>query len=177
MTGTERDLEKPFERLLEVQLARELTQSAPELEIRNTARGGLTGGRWTKPDIVVASVNRYLSLAVPLLSLYGFELKTQTGFELSSIYQAAAQTRFLHFAYVVVPHPEDQLWRSRLAQIRGHAEELGIGLIRLDDPSSAAGYEVVITGRRHHPHPQSVDHFIEERMPDLVDWVRDRLRV
>ena len=101
MTGTERDLEKPFERLLEVQLARELTQSAPELEIRNTARGGLTGGRWTKPDIVVASVDRYLSLAVPLLSLYGFELKTQAGFELSSIYQAAAQTRFLHFAWRV----------------------------------------------------------------------------
>ena len=55
MPGTERDLEQPFERLLEVALARELTQNAPEWQVRNTARGGLSGGRWTKPDVVVAT--------------------------------------------------------------------------------------------------------------------------
>jgi hypothetical protein len=174
MTGTERDLEKPFERLLAMELARELTGDAAERQVRNTARGGLSGGRWTKPDIVLAAINIYLSKPVPELSLYGFELKTQAGFELSSIYQAAAQTRFLHFAYVVVPHPKDEKWQPRFAPIRAHAEELGIGLIRLDD-HNATSSEVVLIGRRHHPHPQSVDHFIEERMPDLVDWVREKL--
>ena len=108
MPATERDIEQPFERSLEIGLARELTQSASEWQVRNTARGGLSGGRWTKPDIIVATVNSYLSRPFPELSLYGFELKTQAGFELSSIYQAAAQTRFLHFAYVVVPHPKDK---------------------------------------------------------------------
>ena len=176
MPGTERDLEQPFERLLEVALARELTQNAPEWQVRNTARGGLSGGRWTKPDIVVATVNTYLSRPIPELNLYGFELKTQAGFELSSIYQAAAQTRFLHFAYVVVPHPKDETWHLRLALVRAHAEELGIGLIRLDN-DKATSSEIVLMGRRHRPHPQSVDHFIEERMPDLVEWVRAKLNV
>jgi len=176
MPATERELEAPFERLLEIGLARELTQGASEWQVRNTARGGLSGGRWTKPDIVVAAIHSYLSRPLPELSLYGFELKTQAGFELSSIYQAAAQTRFLHFAYVVVPHPKDEKWGLRLAPIRAHAEELGIGLIRLDS-DSVADYEVVLAGRRHQPHPQSVDHFIEERMPGLVEWVRAKLAV
>jgi hypothetical protein len=176
MPATERDLEQPFGRLLEIGLARELTQSASEWQVRNTARGGLSGGRWTKPDIVVATINSYLSRPFPELNLYGFELKTQAGFELSSVYQAAAQTRFLHFAYVVVPHPKDNAWNLRLAAIRSHAEELGIGLIRLDS-DAAKDYEVVLIGRRHQPHPQSVDHFIEERMPDLVEWVRSKLIV
>lgn len=174
MLGTERDLERPFERLLEVKLARELTQNASEWQVRNTARGGLSGGRWTKPDIVVATINTYLSKPTPELSLFGFELKTQVGFEVSSIYQAAAQTRFLHYAYVVLPHPDDDRWRLRLAPIRPHAEELGIGLIRLDD-NHCSSAEVVLMGRRHSPHPQSVDHFIEERTPDLVPWVRTKL--
>jgi hypothetical protein len=176
MAATERDLEQPFERLLEVGLARELIQNASEWQVRNTARGGLSGGRWTKPDIVVATIDCYLSRPIPELSLYGFELKTQAGFDLSSIYQAAAQTRFLHFAYVVVPHAKDERWELRVAPIRVHAEELGIGLIRLDG-EAGTDYEVVLVGRRHHPHPQSVDHFIEERMPDLVEWVRAKLTV
>lgn len=176
MPISERDLEAPFARLLEKGLARELTQNAHELEVRNTARGGLGAGQWAKPDLVVASVCRYLSQPMPELSLYGFELKTRAGFDLSSIYQAAAHTRFVHFAFVVVHHPMDGVWPVRLSQVRLHAEELGIGVIRLESDDDAGPCEVVLQGRRHRPHPQSVDHFIEERMPDLVKWVRAKLK-
>jgi hypothetical protein len=176
MPISERDLEEPFEHILETGLARELTRGAQDREVCNTARGGVAGGQWTKPDIVVASVRRYLSRAAPELSLHGFELKTREGFHASSLYQAFAHTRFFHYAYVVVNYPDDETWRIQVGEVRGLAEELGVGLIRMDRAHRESSVDVIVLARQQHPEPHRVDHFIEERMPDLAKWVRDRLR-
>ena len=98
---SEFDLEGPFSLLLKTRLARELLQPSgapPSWRVENTARGGPTSGQWSQPDVILACVRRYRSRAVPELELFGFELKTQRGFDVSSVHQALAHTQNYHQA-------------------------------------------------------------------------------
>ena len=143
MPGTGKGSRTAVRALIEVGLARELTQNAPEWQVRNTARGGLSGGRWTKPDIVVATVNAYLSRPIPELNLYGFELKTQAGFELSSSIRPQLKPVFCTLPTLSCHTPRTKngyfVW-LRYALTRKSSES---ALIRLDD-DKAIRSEIVL---------------------------------
>ncbi len=168
------DLEKPFAHLLETRLARDLLRpaSAAYWVINNTARGGTASGKWAHPDLVLTSVRRYRSRAAPELELFGFELKTARGFEASAVHQALAHLRFVHYSHVVVHCPDDEVWEHRLSEVRFHAQTHGVGVVRL---LSLSDYEISIQARRGDPLPSSVDRFLEERLPDRLGWIDQRL--
>jgi hypothetical protein len=121
---------------------------------------------------VLTSVRRYRSRAVPELELFGFELKTARGFEVSAVHQALAHLRYVHYSHVVVHCPDDEFWEHRLSEARFHAQTHGVGVIRL---LSQADYEISIHARRGDPLPSSVDRFLEERLPNRLSWIDQRL--
>lgn len=170
-------LEKPFVQLLETRLARDLLQPIRTADwvVNNTARGGPASGKWAHPDIVLTSVRRYRSRAAPELELFGFELKTARGFETSAVHQALAHLRYVHYSHVVVYCPDDDFWEHRLSDVRFHAQTHGVGVIRLLAPSEEADYEISIHARRSEPLPSAVDCFLEDRLPDRLSWVDQRL--
>lgn len=172
---TERDLEEPLIHILERDLASRLTHNSPDVQVRNTARGQIGTGQWRQPDVVLTSISRYLSRHAPELALYGFELKLANNCDVSSVYQALAYTRFVHYSYLVVYHPLDEGWSRLLSEVGGHASEIGVGLIRLLRNSKDSGYDVVMPARKFEPQPYNVDQFISEQMSDLVNWVRQRM--
>lgn len=170
-------LEKPFIHLLDTRLARELLEpaSTAEWQINNTARGGHASGKWAHPDIVLTSLRRYRSRAVPELELFGFELKTSRGFETSAVHQALAHLRYVHYSHVVVHCPSDEDWEHKLASVRFHAQTHGVGVIRLRSASENGEYEISIRAQRNDPLPSAVDRFLEERLPDRLAWIDQRL--
>jgi hypothetical protein len=173
---TERDLELPMVRILERDLSGRLSRNSPNTQVVNTARGNVVGGTWRKPDIVLLAIHKFVSRASPELTLTGFELKIANNFDVTSVYQAHAYTRFLHHAYVVVHYPTDISWPSALADIRGHAQELGIGIVRLTSIDGDGRYEIVLSSQRREPQPHRVDEFINDQLPGHVGWLRDRMR-
>jgi len=173
---SEQDLEEPFELLLRAQLGRELLQPpAMTSDVFNTARGGPAEGQWSRPDLVLACIRRYRSRATPELELYGFELKLESGFDVSAVHQALAHTRYVHYSHVVVHCPADDVWSQRLSELRAHAQNYGVGVIRLKRATPEAGYEIALHSSRFNPAPGSVDRFLEDRLPDAVDWIDQQL--
>ncbi len=174
----ESQLEEPFSVLLRTRLARELLQSAgtpPNWQVQNTARGGPTSGQWSQPDVILACVRRYRSRAFPELELFGFELKTHRGFDISSVHQALAHTRYVHYSHVVVHCPADEIWEHRLAEVRYHAQKHGVGVIRLKAADPGADFEIALYSARFEPAARSVDWFLEDRLPDLLTWIDSQL--
>lgn len=169
-------LEQPFIRILERRLARELLRPSNSADwlVTNTARGGPASGKWAHPDVILTSIRRYRSKAVPELELFGFELKTARGFETSAVHQALAHLRYVHYSHVVVCCPDDDLWENKLAEVRFHAQAHGVGVIRLKSPFENADYEISIQARRSDPLPSAVDGFLEERLPDALGWIDQR---
>jgi hypothetical protein len=174
----ESDLERPFLTLLETRIARELLQPAivpPNWRIANTARGGPSVGQWSQPDLILISVRRYVSRAVPELELFGFELKTHQGFDVSAVHQALAHTRYVHYSHVVVHCPSDETWEHRLQDARYHAQRHGIGVIRLKAHAPDADFEIALHSERFNPAPGYQDDFLTGRLPGLFDWVQQQL--
>jgi hypothetical protein len=112
---------------------------------------------------------------MPELELYGFELKTETGFDISSVHQALAQTRYVHYSHVVVHCADDDVWEKRLADVRDQAQKYGIGVIRLKSIEATGPFEIVLLSARFEPTPRLVDVFLEDRAPDLLRWVATHL--
>lgn len=169
----ETDLEEPLRKVLETDLGKVLLRQDnpnPWL-VLNTARGGEPAGQWSQPDLVLACVRRYRSRAFPELELFGFELKTEQSFDISSVHQALAHTRFLHRSHVVVHCPDDESWEHKLTETRYHAQKYGIGLIRLKAATANSDYEIALESERFDPSPNFVDCFLEDRLSDLLDWV------
>lgn len=170
-------LEQPFVDLLETRLARDLLRpiGAADWVVDNTARGGAASGKWAHPDVVLTSVRRYRSRAASELELFGFELKTARGFDTSAVHQALAHLRYVHYSHVVVHCTDNDFWDHRLSDVRFHAQTHGVGVIRLQSAARDTDYEISIHARRSDPLPSSVDRFLEERLPDRLSWIDQRL--
>lgn len=166
-------LEKPFVQILRTRLARELLKPSTSADwlINNTARGGPSSGKWAHPDVILTSIRRYRSRPAPELELFGFELKTSRGFEVSAVHQALAHLRYVHYSHVVVHCSDDETWEHKLSEARFHAQTHGVGVIRLLSADENADYEISIHARRANPLPSSVDRFLEERLPDALGWI------
>ena len=174
----ESTLEEPMRVMLETRLARELllSQGPVVRQVRITARGETPAGQWSQPDLVLACIRRYRSRAIAELELYGFELKVAAGFDVSAVHQALAHTRYVHFSHLVVHCPDDELWQRRFADVGYHAHRHGIGLIRLMAAHAESEYEIALRSKRFEPRSEFVDRFLEDRLPDLLDWVEEQLK-
>jgi hypothetical protein len=93
----------------------------------------------------------------------------------SAVHQALAHTRYVHFSNLVVHCPDEELWQHRLSDVRYHAQRHGVGLIRLKAAHSGAEYEIALRSERFDPQPHFVDRFLEDRVPNLLEWIEVQL--
>ena len=137
--------------------------------VQNTARVvGTQSGRWTRPDVCMATVTRYKYRPSAEFSLFTFELKMPSGTIAPSVFEALSHTANGHHAYLVLYLPEDAPENARLAHVLDQAQRHGVGLIRIRDPKTPATYERLLEARRYEPPPLSVDAFIDDRF-DLAN--------
>lgn len=78
-----------------------------EVRVTGTARRRRrASGQWSRPDVTLVQVNSYDYLPQPLLEVSTFEVKKFSHVEnIRSVYEAAAHSRWAHFAYLVAEVP------------------------------------------------------------------------
>jgi hypothetical protein len=100
--------------------------------IHQTAHQGRrgTGGKWTRPDITLASSNSYTYVPGRPVEIRTFEIKTHDGLDVTAVYEALAHRRAAHYAHVFVhvPGPERAALEPMLDRLVGDAQEHGIAL-------------------------------------------------
>lgn len=138
-----------------------------------------TGGKWTRPDITLASSNTYTYVPGRPVELTTFEVKTHDGLDVTAVYEALAHRRAAHYSYVLahVPSPERQNLESVLNRLTGDAQMHGIGFVILSDPRNYETWDFEADPLRSLPNPAELDNFIRTQTGDpfkeqILKWCR-----
>lgn len=104
---SEDGLYEPVARVLREHWARDkrYDQSLVEIIARQGARA--TGGRWSRPDLVLASLTTYPYVPGKHFDVTTFEVKPHDTMDVTAIYEALAHLRTATRAYVLLWVPKD----------------------------------------------------------------------
>ena len=149
------------------------------IDVTSSQGGRFTGGKWTRPDITLASSKEYKYVPGRFVELRTFEVKTYDGLDITAVYEALSHRRAAHVAQVLVHVPECEraALKPILQRVIGDAEEYGIGVTTLADPRDYKTWRVEVDARRANPEPADVNAFIRaqtggEFKDTILSWCR-----
>lgn len=132
-----------------------------------TAFGGSrsTGGRWTRPDLVVVGF-RHFELVPPRFELITFEVKKVTNIDVLAVYEALSHSRASTHAYTLfqVPNVLADAKREQLSSVVAVAAEHGIGVITAEDPSDFETWDELQPADLLTSDPIRMNAFLQEQL-------------
>lgn len=132
----------------------------------DTSVGGPLGsGPWSRPDFTLVAATRFRFSRPTQLDVFGFELKPESRCDIRAVHEAYAQTRFVHYGYLIWHLPNASRRRKALSGIRTHCADLGVGLITFHEPADSSSYEVLVDPARKSPSPEALEAFLTHRIP------------
>ena len=149
------------------------------IDVTSSQGGRSTGGKWTRPDIALASSKEYKFVPGRFVELRTFEVKTYVGLDVTAVYEALSHRRAAHVAHVLVhvPECERNALKPILQRVIGDAEEYGVGVTTLADPRDYKTWRVEVDARKTVPDPADVNAFIRVQTGDefqdtILSWCR-----
>jgi hypothetical protein len=106
----ESDLYEPLKLWLESDWGQSVKDEGDffDVQVTGTPKGRIrASGQWSRPDLTVVQVNSYELLPQVVLEVSTFEVKRFSDAQnIASVYEAAAHSRWSHYAYLVAEVPE-----------------------------------------------------------------------
>lgn len=178
---TEAELYAPIAAVLRSAWAKDKRYREQVIEV--TARQGKrdTGGKWTRPDVTVASISTLLYVPQKLFDVTTFEVKPADALDVTAVYEALAHRRAATRAYVWLHVPEQELEmpgvEEQLGVIVAEAKQHGIGVIVGSDPGDYDTWDERVEAVRVDPDPQKLNDFIAVQFTtgnkdELLKWMR-----
>lgn len=149
--------------------------------IATTAHQGSrsTGGKWTRPDVTVATLSTYPYVPGRHFDVITFEVKPCDAIDVTAVYEALAHLRSATRAYVMLHVPDvhsDDL-EELILEICAEAKKHGIGVVTFADPASYETWDERVEPVRREPEPRKLNDFLakqfkQEQLERLVRWFR-----
>ena len=149
--------------------------------VHTTARQGRreTGGRWSRPDLVVVTQSVYPYVPGRHFDVITFEVKPADALDVTAVYEALAHLRAATKAYVLlhVPDAEAEFLEEALSEICSEAKKHGIGVITFNQPGDFSGWEETVEPIRQEPDPRRLNDFLATQfeaghLETLLRWFR-----
>lgn len=176
---SESDLYEPMAAVLRNRWARDRSYDRWRVEVTALQGRRDTGGRWTRPDITIASLSTYLYLPQKSFDVTTIEVKKYDRLDVTAIYEALAHLRSATRAYVLayVPDTVMESMEEILSQVYDEARRHGVGVIIAGNPESYEDWEEAVEAVRHEPDPDRLNEFIrtqlsQEFKDEIVRWFR-----
>lgn len=175
----ERALYEPMKRVIDTAWAQDnrLDQHIVEVTAHQGAR--VTGGRWTRPDITVASLRTFAYVPGKHFDVVTFEIKPCDTIDVTVIYEALAHRRAAHRAYALIHVPNERKGQleALVLEVAAEAKRHGIGLIVANDPADYETWDELVEAVRHEPDPERLNDFLAQQVSvgfreKLVRWFR-----
>jgi len=163
----ERDLYPPFKKVIEEKFTRDMNLKNFVCEITGYQGRRYTGGKWTRPDVILISVTTYPYVPGKVMDIITFEVKLAKSFEITGVFETAAHSRFATKSYYCVHLPNG--WDDNSPEfdrIKSECDRFGIGLMHFEEPKNYDTYEVLVEPTRRNPDPSEMDSFISTQMGD-----------
>lgn len=175
----EEDLYQPAATVLNSEWARE--KRLERWIVHTTARQGRrdTGGKWSRPDLVVVTQSVYPYVPGRHFDVITFEVKPSDGLDVTAVYEALSHLRAATKAYVLlhVPDAEAERLAGVLSEICSEAKKHGIGVITFNQPGDFSGWEEMVEPLRQEPDPRRLNDFLATQfeagqLETLLRWFR-----
>lgn len=138
-----------------------------------------TGGKWSRPDITLATYSTFPFVPGKHFDVTTFEVKMHDALDVTAVYEALAHQRAAHYAYVLVqvPKSSDLSMETTVEYISEVASQHGIGLVVVVDPRNYETWEWRAEAERNDPDPGDLNEFIatqtgEAFKRELTHWFR-----
>jgi hypothetical protein len=138
-----------------------------------------TGGRWTRPDVTVATLSTYPYVPGRHFDVITFEIKPSDTIDVTCVYEALAHLRSATKSYALLHVPErlaDSL-EEILLEVSAEAKKHGIGVLTFEDPADYETWEERVEPIRRDPEPRKLNDFLaqqftHEQLEKIVRWFR-----
>lgn len=132
--------------------------------VANTSKSGpLKVGKWRQPDFVAVAVSQYKYLPGKYLDVVTFEVKIQSAFDITAVYETVSHKRRATQSYLIVQYDGDYNDDPAFNEALKEADNHGIGLIVVHDIKDYDnGWVTVRYADRVEPEPKELDDFIDQ---------------
>lgn len=144
------------------------------VEITASQGGKVTGGRWTRPDLVSVAVRTYRYLPGKYMEVVTFEVKPSDAVTVTAVYEALAHLRSATHAYVIYHVPDDiaESVKQVIDEARRVGRAHGVGVITMGNPKQWETWNELEEARRVEPDPERLDEFIAVQVsPEARDRI------
>lgn len=143
----------------------------PDSVVQITAHQGArkTGGKWSRPDIVLCGVNFFEYIPGKTLEVISFELKYKN-FSIEGVLEAAAHLRFANKSYLCIKtdpleNPDDPE-NPEIEKIMDYCRLYKIGFITFEDPSDYETFTFRLEAPFGNPYPLDINNFLKQQFSD-----------
>ncbi len=131
-----------------------------------------TGGRWSRPDIILCTVSEWLFLPRPEGEVRTIEIKVfNNSLDVIGVYEALSHKSRSHYAYLmIVDFPEEltsKKQKENFDQIMTVAASHGIGIITVRNSSDWSTWEFVLEPTRSDAGHQEINQFLLDQFPEI----------
>jgi len=176
---SERDLYVPMAGVIRSKWANDYRLDSHLVEITAQQGARPTGGRWTRPDITVASFKTFAYVPGKHFDLITFEVKPHDTLDVTVIYEALAHRRAAtrSYALVHIPDHKQRELEAVLDEVASEAKRYGVGLLVAANPSDYDTWEELVEAVRHEPDPERLNDFLAQQVSQgfreqVVRWFR-----
>jgi hypothetical protein len=133
-----------------------------------------TGGRWTRPDLILVGLRTFNYLPVKQVEVVTFEVKRRDNVSVEAAYEASAHLAAAHRSYIVAEATRGVDLDERLIS---ECERLGVGIVSFEKSTELETYEVYVNARMNTPDLDKIDQLIDTQLsPANRDTIRKRFR-
>lgn len=174
---SETDLYQDIAQVLGKEWARDMRFRNSIVEVTALQGRRDTGGKWTRPDIVVAGLRVFPHVPGKFFDLVTFEVKPSNGIDISAVFEALAHRRAATQSYVWLHVPLAGQSADLLERLTDEARRHGIGLIVASKPSEYDTWDIIVQAARVEPDPEDLNGFIARQVSslnrdELAQWFR-----
>lgn len=149
---------------------------ARPISVETVARQGrrLTGGTWSRPDIVSVEIKNLLYIPTKTLEVITFEVKPSDAIDVQVVYEALAHRSASTHAYVMlhVPSAQAASLGENVRRVQTVARSHRVGVITFANAEEYNTWDELEEAERVEPDPERLNQFIETQLPD---WVKDQI--
>ena len=177
--ATEASLYEPLAVLIRDKWVKDIRVEQAIVHVTGRQGSRQTGGRWSRPDITVATLSTFPYVPGRHFDVITFEVKTSESVDVTAVYEALAHLRSATKAYALFHVPENQLLdlEEQLIEVCGEAKQHGIGVVivgRCDDYDT---WDERVEPVRREPEPRKLNDFLAKQLTDdqrelLLKWFK-----
>jgi hypothetical protein len=172
---TERDLYSPLKTSIAGKWINRFGLDDVMVEETHSRGSKDTGGTYTRPDITVAGIRRYVYLP-KRLEIITFEVKPAEAASIMGVLEAIAHREAAHRSYVIYALSRANFDKAAEGErILELSQKYGVGVLLAEKPSEVETWEIVVDAVRHEPDPARLDRFlgdlpVEKMKQQLSKW-------